>query len=180
MIKSIAVFCGSSLGSDPEYARQTRILGEGLAEKHIRLVYGGGRAGLMGILADTVLKLGGEVTGVIPVFLNTQERRHDQLTEQIEVGSMHERKAIIYSRSDAAIILPGGYGTLDEFFEIITWNQLTLHSKKIGLLNVLGFYDSLLEHLHQTEEKKFLHAPQLSQIIKAHDAGKLLDQLLAG
>ncbi|HVB04410.1 MAG TPA: TIGR00730 family Rossman fold protein [Chitinophagaceae bacterium] len=177
-IGSMAVFCGSSPGKNPEFAIQARSLGVLMAEAHIRLVYGGGRTGLMGILADTVLESGGEVTGIIPVFLNTDERKHERLTELIEVSTMHERKSLIYDKSEAVIMLPGGYGTLDEFFEIITWNQLSLHRKIAGILNVCGFYDHLSRHLLGVEEEGFLHAPRMSKIYIANTSRALLGKML--
>jgi len=123
MTKNMAVFCGSSLGMHPAYAREAKQLGYLLASRDINLVYGGGKAGLMGVIADSVLESGGKVIGVIPEFLNTRERKHENLTQQIEVQTMHQRKTIMYEMSDAAIILPGGFGTLDESFEAITLIQ---------------------------------------------------------
>lgn len=178
MIRSIAVFCGSSMGRHPAYAEEAKQLGEALAEKNITLVYGGGNIGLMGVIANTVLSAGGKVTGIIPAFLNTAERKHEHLTEQIEVKTMHERKALMYERCDAAIVLPGGYGTLDEFFELLTWNQLTLHDKKVGLLNVAGYYDCLYRHFQRMEEERFLRGHFAAAILMAPGARELLRLLL--
>lgn len=177
MIKSIAVFCGSSMGHHPAYAAAAKELGQLLAERKITLIYGGGKAGIMGVVADAVLAGQGKVIGVIPTFLNTRERKHDHLTETIEVQTMHQRKNILYELSDAAIILPGGYGTLDEFFELLTWNQLTLHHKKTGLLNVNGFYNHLYQHLQWMEQEGFLYT-KAEEMIKITDRpAQLLDQL---
>ncbi|HEY0274229.1 MAG TPA: TIGR00730 family Rossman fold protein [Chitinophaga sp.] len=178
MSKSIVVFCGSSMGAQPVYAQQAKALGHALAERGITLVYGGGTAGLMGHIADSALAKGGEVIGVIPEFLNTKERRHEHLTKLVEVQTMHQRKTILYELADAAIALPGGYGTLDEFFEILTWNQLTLHTKKLGLLNVNGFYDHLYRHLQLITEEKFAPPVQLDNMHIDSDAHALLSKML--
>ncbi|MHB1921215.1 MAG: LOG family protein [Chitinophagaceae bacterium] len=164
MIQSIAVFCGSRLGQDPEYILQTQKLGEDLAYRGLTLIYGGGGAGLMGVLADAALKKGGKVVGVIPQFLHTPERKHENLTELFEVKTMHERKSLIYEKADAAIVLPGGLGTMDEFFEILTWNQLTLHHKKVGLFNIGGYFDHLFSHLVQMEKEGFIYSPLKSMV----------------
>lgn len=178
MSKSIVVFCGSSMGAQKEYALQAKALGYALAERGITLVYGGGTAGLMGHIADSVLEKGGEVIGVIPEFLNTKERKHERLTKLVEVQTMHQRKTILYELADAAISLPGGYGTLDEFFEILTWNQLTLHTKKLGLLNVNGFYDHLYKHLQHITAENFAPPVQLNNLHMAADADELLSKML--
>ena len=178
MSKSIVVFCGSSLGVQDAYAQQAKELGHALAARDITLVYGGGAAGLMGIVANAALEKGGKVIGVIPEFLNTKERRHDNLTQLVEVQTMHQRKTILYELADAAISLPGGYGTLDEFFEIITWNQLTLHTKTLGLLNVNGFYDHLYKHLEHVTREGFSSQPQLDALHIDSNAGKLLEKML--
>lgn len=177
-MKSIAVFCGSSLGTHPAYAREAVQLGTLLATHNIHLVYGGGKAGLMGVIADSVLAAGGKVTGVIPEFLNTRERKHESLTQLIEVQTMHQRKTIIYEMCDAAIIMPGGFGTLDEFFEIITWNQLTLHTKLVGLLNVEGFYDHLYQHMLQVRDHEFAGPLQIENMRMAGTAEALLQLMM--
>ena len=143
-ITRLCVFCGSSTGTNAAIERATVELGRLLVDEGIELVYGGGSVGLMGLLADTVLGGGGRVLGVIPVGLFSREVGHTGLTELVEVGSMHERKALMYERSDAFCALPGGLGTLEELAEITTWGQLGLHAKPIGVLNVDGFYDPLL------------------------------------
>lgn len=134
-----------------------RSLGEGLAAAGIDLVYGGGGKGLMGALADGHLAAGGRVTGVIPAILRDREHQHQGLSELIVTRDMHERKRTIYERCDAAIILPGGFGTLDEFFEMLTWNQLSIHDKMIFILNTNGFYDHLIAHLKHMEQEEFLY-----------------------
>src|SRR5687768_334010 len=144
IIQRICVFCGSRPGSRPEYLGAARELGRLLAERRIGLVYGGASVGMMGALANAVLAGGGEVIGVIPDPLVRRELAHDHLTELRIVGSMHERKALMTELSDAVIALPGGFGTLEELFETITWSQLGIHRKAIGVLNVGGFYDGLL------------------------------------
>ncbi|MDW3193977.1 MAG: TIGR00730 family Rossman fold protein [Cytophagales bacterium] len=143
-MKSIAVFCGSSMGNSPEFPVVTEQLGAFMGSKGIRLVYGGAQVGLMGVVADAVLKAGGEAIGVLPGFLGSKEIAHHGLSELIMVNSMHERKQKMSELCDGVITLPGGYGTMEELFEFITWAQLGLHSKPIGLLNVAGYYDALV------------------------------------
>src|SRR6201996_1447717 len=137
-IRSLAVFCGSRVGFNPAYAEAGRALGQGLAEAGIRLVYGGGRIGIMGVVADAVLEAGGTVLGVIPEFLTQLEVAHGRATEMVVTDTMHTRKTRLYEESDAFLIMPGGLGTFDEAFEIITWRQLRLHDKPILLCNVAG------------------------------------------
>lgn len=143
--RRICVFCGSNVGEDPEFARRAAQLGRVLAERNIGLVYGGGKVGLMGVLANAVLDGGGQVYGVIPERLRALEVGHDHLTELFVVDSMHARKAMMANLSDAFIAMPGGWGTLEELFEVTTWTQLNYHKKPIGLLNVNGYYDKLIE-----------------------------------
>jgi uncharacterized protein (TIGR00730 family) len=138
-IRAVAVFCGSRVGNDPAYREAAQALGRGLAEAGIRLVYGGGRIGLMGVLADAVLGAGGRVTGVIPEFLTRREVAHDGITELIITDSMHSRKQRMFAAADAFITFPGGLGTLDETIEILTWRQLELHAKPILVCNVAGW-----------------------------------------
>lgn len=164
MISSLAVFCGSKTGNNPLYAKHAAALGQLLAENHITLIYGGGHVGLMGILADAVMKHGGRATGVIPQKLVEWERQHDKITELIVVDDMHTRKKTMYSLCDAALVLPGGLGTLDEFFEMLTWNQLSIHDKPIFILNSGGFYDRLLEHISRIEEQGFLFESDVKRI----------------
>jgi uncharacterized protein (TIGR00730 family) len=146
-LRAVGVFCGSSNGVDERYADTARALGELLAERGIALVYGGAEVGLMGTLADAALGAGGRVVGVIPEGLFTREIAHRSLSELVEVRSMHERKALMYDRSDAFIALPGGFGTLDELFEAVTWSQLGIHAKPSVLLDVGGFWGPLVAQL---------------------------------
>jgi uncharacterized protein (TIGR00730 family) len=167
-IRSLAVFCGSKEGSNPLYVEHAIELGRLLAEKKVKLVYGGGSAGMMGALADSVMKNGGEVNGVIPKLLLEWEKQHRGITELIISDDMHERKRTLYSLCDAAMILPGGFGTMDELFEILTWNQLTIHDKRIFLLNSGGFYDHLIAHIEHMRAEKFLYE-QADQSISVLD-----------
>ena len=140
---SVAVFCGSRNGSDPAFAQAAEALGHGLAERGIRLVYGGGGIGIMGVLARAVLRNGGEVTGVIPRFLMELELRHPDLSELVVVDDMHTRKRMMFERANAFVVLPGGLGTLDEALEIITWRQLARHDKPVIALSVAGYWQAL-------------------------------------
>jgi len=149
-IRSLCVFCGSRVGTDPAYAAGAARLGHGLAERGVRLIYGGGSIGLMGVVMQSVLDHGGEVTGVIPEFLMRREVGNPALTELVVVDSMHERKQRMFELADAFAVLPGGLGTLDEAIEIITWQQLRLHAKPIGLLSVGGYwqvYEALIDRI---------------------------------
>ncbi len=158
MIHRVCVFCGSNVGTNPAFRESALELARILVARQWELVYGGGAVGLMGILADAVLARGGEVTGVIPEFLVDKEVGHSGLTRRIVVPTMHERKETMYRLSDAIVAMPGGFGTLDELFEFVTWAQLGLHGKPIGLLNVDGFYDSLLSQLDRMVTDGFLRA----------------------
>ena len=158
MWKSVAVFCGSKKGKNKLFVQHAEQIGLILAQKNIQLIYGGGRNGLMGIVANTVLKNNGSVIGVIPSLLNEKEHQHEKLTALHVVGDMHTRKKMMYELSDAAVILPGGYGTLDELFEMITWNQLNIHDKKIVLLNADGYYNNLIAHLDKMYSENFLYS----------------------
>ena len=155
--KSIAVFCGSKAGNSPLYSKHAAELGYLLAEKNILLIYGGGGKGIMGALANGVLEKKGQVIGIIPEALMGWEHHHEGISELIVVENMHIRKRMMYERSDAAIILPGGFGTLDELFEMLTWNQLSIHNKPIYILNTAGFYDSLLAHIKNMVKENFLY-----------------------
>jgi uncharacterized protein (TIGR00730 family) len=156
-INAIAVFCGSKTGNDSLFAEHAKQLGHLLAEKNITLIYGGGNKGLMAAVANAVLEKKGKVIGIIPSMLKELEHQHEGITELIIADDMHSRKKILYEKCDAAIILPGGVGTLDELFEMLTWNQLNIHNKKIFLLNTNGFYNSLLDHIKKIQEENFLH-----------------------
>lgn len=156
-IESLAIFCGSKTGKNKLYIEHATELGSLLGKQKITVIYGGGKTGLMGCIADNALKEGGTVRGVIPKVLVDWEHQHNEITELLVVEDMHQRKRKLYEFCDAAIILPGGFGTLDEMFEIITWNQLSIHDKRIFVLNSGGFYDYLLQHLHQLKEEGFLY-----------------------
>jgi len=175
--KSIAVFCGSKSGKNPVYEKHAAELGDLIAACGIQLIYGGGNVGLMGVLANSVLAKGGKVTGVIPKVLIEGERQHKGLTELVISDNMHARKKMMYELSDAAIILPGGYGTLDEFFEMITWNQLNIHNKKIYLLNSEGYYAHLVFHLKQMEKEGFLYDPFESRVKLCSTPSEIINQL---
>ena len=167
-MKRICVFCGSSAGSQPGYRACAEQLGVELTRRKIALVYGGGNVGLMGAIADSVLEAGGEALGVIPEHLVTREIGHNRLTKLHIVRSMHERKALMSDLSDAFIALPGGFGTLEEFLEVLTWSQLGLHAKPCGIVNVLGYYTPLLAMLDHAVEERFLK-PQNRALVLARD-----------
>lgn len=155
-MESVAVFCGSHEGNNPVYAEHVKELGKLLCMLKLKVVYGGGHKGLMGVLADAVLKNDGRIMGIIPQFLIESEMQHKGLTEIAVVPDMHTRKKMIYDRCDAVIVLPGGFGTMDELFEILTWNQLKIHDKKIYILNSDGFYNHLQKHISQIKKEGFL------------------------
>jgi uncharacterized protein (TIGR00730 family) len=176
-INSIAVFCGSNSGTNPLFTEHAKQLGYILAEKNITLIYGGGNRGLMGTVANALLEKNGKVIGIIPKLLTKWEVQHQTITELIVVDDMHIRKKMLYEKCDAAIILPGGIGTLDEFFEMLTWNQLKIHDKKIFLLNTNGFYDSLLEHIKRMQSEKFLHEQMENRVTILLEPGSLIEYL---
>lgn len=178
-MKRVCVFAGSSSGRNPLYARAAQELGAVLASRHIGLVYGGARVGLMGAMADAVLAGGGEVVGVIPDSLVEKEVAHTGLTSLRVVRSMHERKALMAEMADAFVALPGGWGTLDEMFEILTWAQLRLHNKPCGLLNVQGYFDRLLSFLDLTMEQGFVRREYRALLSVADSPTALLDALVA-
>ncbi|MEI7735433.1 MAG: TIGR00730 family Rossman fold protein [Ferruginibacter sp.] len=156
-ITSLAVFCGSKTGNNSIFEKHATALGHLLAKKNITVIYGGGNKGIMGAVANGALEMNGKVTGIIPQLLTDREHSHHGITELIVVENMHSRKKMLYEKCDAAIILPGGFGTLDEFFEMLTWNQLSIHDKKIFILNSAGFYDHLLAHAKKMQEEGFLY-----------------------
>jgi uncharacterized protein (TIGR00730 family) len=178
-IGRICVFCGSRPGNRPEYLAAARRLGALLVERGIGLVYGGASVGVMGALANAVLSAGGEVIGVIPQALMRREVAHDHLTELHVVKDMHERKAMMAELSDAVIALPGGFGTFEELFEALTWSQLGIHTKAIGLLNVGGFYDGLLALVDHSIEEGFAVPEHRRLYVAAPDSDSLLDLILA-
>ena len=178
-LKRICVFCGSSVGSRPTYAAATRELGRTLAARGLGIVFGGGKVGLMGVLADAALAVGGEVIGVIPEALVAREIAHTGLTKLHVVHSMHERKTLMADLADAFIALPGGYGTLEEFLEAVTWTQLGIHKKPCGLLNVNGYYDALLALLDRAVADGFIREANRTLVLDAPDVPMLLGKLEA-
>ena len=169
MIKAIAVFCGSKPGNNPVYEEHTRILGNILAANNIGIIYGGSCKGLMGAVADSALERNGVVIGIMPELLQQWENQHSGISELLIVDTMHTRKKMLYEKCDAAIILPGGFGTLDEVFEILTWNQLDIHQKKIFILNSEGFYDHMIRHISKMHEEGFLYDhPENTMTILQH------------
>ena len=157
-MRRICVFCGAAAGNDPRYAAAAGDLGRALAARSIELVTGGGKVGLMGVVADATLAAGGRVIGIIPRFLEEREVAHRGLTELHVVESLHERKALMHQLSDGFIVLPGGFGTLDELMESVTWAQLGLHAKPIGIVNVAGYFDELLAFVEGAQEAGFIPA----------------------
>lgn len=177
-MKKICVYCGSSDGASPEYRQAAAVLGRTMAEKNIDLVYGGASVGLMGTLADTVLDGGGRVTGVIPESLVNREISHSALTELVVVESMHERKSMMAELADAFIALPGGIGTMDEFFEILTWSHLGIHQKPCALLNVAGFYDHLTAFVNYGVNQGFIRKQTAEKLIIQDDPKALVDMFI--
>jgi len=176
-MKSITVFCGSSFGSDDLYKEQATLLGQTLAKENIQLIYGGANVGLMGAVADGVLKEGGKAIGVLPHFLQSKEIAHQNLTELILVETMHERKTKMNELCDGVIVLPGGYGTLEEFFEMITWAQLGLHKKPIAILNIDGFYDDLIKLVQTMVDKGFLKQINQEMLLVSDSIDELLEKM---
>ncbi len=177
-MKRICVFCGSNGGTRPVYRETAVQVGRILVRRRIGLVYGGARVGLMGTLADTVLEAGGAVTGVMPEGLVAREVAHRRLPDLRVVGSMHERKALMSELSDAFLTLPGGYGTLDELFEALSWSQLAIHRKACGVLNIDGFYDPLLQMLDHAVVERFLKPEHRSLLLSDTDPDRLISALL--
>lgn len=178
-MKNVCVFCGSRTGGQPVYKEVAQELGEELVRRGYALVYGGGNVGLMGVVADAVLTAGGEAIGVIPEFLMTRELGHGRLTQLHVVSSMHERKARMAELADGFIAMPGGYGTLEEFCEVLTWAQLGLHRKPHGLLNVAGYYDALLQLFDHAVQEEFLPANLRALVLEASEPTALLDLMEA-
>jgi hypothetical protein len=160
-INSLCVYCGAAVGRDPAYRVIAERLGRHIAQNNVRLIYGGGRVGLMGVIADAVKSAGGHVTGVIPNFLEAREVGNRQIDELRVVDSMHARKQLMFELSDAFCMMPGGFGTLDEFFEVITWRQLSQHDKPIIVLNEMGYWDPLLRLVEHGREAGFMADPAL-------------------
>ncbi|MEQ9423135.1 MAG: TIGR00730 family Rossman fold protein [Cyclobacteriaceae bacterium] len=176
-MKSICVFCGSSKGTNPIFEEKAVELGSDLASRKINLVYGGGKVGLMGAIADACMRHGGNVTGIIPKFLAKKEIAHDGITKMIVVESMHQRKLKMSQLADGFIMMPGGYGTLEEFCEILTWIQLNLVSKPLGILNVDGYYNPLLKQFEVMAENGLLKKSNLEFFVSATDVSQLLDKM---
>lgn len=176
-MKYICVFCGSSSGADPVYREAAESMGQAIVQRGYGLVYGGGKVGLMGTVADTVMSAGGEAIGVIPTFLETKEIAHPSLTQLHVVESMHDRKALMAKLSDGFIAMPGGYGTLEEFCEVLTWSQLGLHQKPMGLLNVAGYYDALLTLFDRAVTDRFLQPELRAIVLEANQPNVLLDRM---
>ena len=176
-MKRITVFCGSSFGVDPIYQEKATALGNALAKRNIELVYGGANVGLMGAVADGVLNEGGKVIGVLPLFLQSKEIAHAGLSELILVETMHERKTKMNELSDGVIALPGGFGTMEEFFEMLTWAQLGLHKKPIAILNIDGFYDSLKALTQVMVDKGFLKPVNQEMLLVSDNIEELLTNM---
>jgi uncharacterized protein (TIGR00730 family) len=176
-MKRVVVFAGSNSGSQVEYCAAARELGQALVRRQLGLVYGGARVGLMGALADAVLEARGHVTGVIPKALVAKEVAHTGLSDLRVVATMHERKAVMSDLADGFIALPGGWGTLEEFFEVLTWGQLGLHQKPCGLLNVRGFFDGLLSFVDHSIDEHFVRRENRSMVLVASSPDPLLDLL---
>ena len=176
-MQHLAVFCGSQFGADPAYAAAAAELGTESARRGVTLVYGGGRVGLMGVVAAACVAAGGRVVGVIPEFLAAKEIAFAEATELHVVATMHQRKAIMADRADAVAVLPGGYGTMDELFEILTWAQLGLHAKPVVLLNVKGFFDPLLTWVDHLTREGFVQLRHRELLLAADDVTGVFDLL---
>ncbi|WP_316825373.1 TIGR00730 family Rossman fold protein [Pedobacter miscanthi] len=176
-LNSVCVYCGSNFNGDIQLRKAIKQLAETLVKQQIRLVYGGGSVGVMGVLANDVLEMGGLVTGIIPQFLMDKEVGHKGVTEMIVTENMHQRKQKMADLSDGFVILPGGFGTLEEFFEVLTWLQLGLHNKPIGVLNVNGFYDPLFAQMEMMVQSKFLKPANRDLVFNEADAEILINKM---
>lgn len=176
-MKNICVYCGSNFGDRTSYRQAAESMGKLLAQRNIGLVYGGGDVGLMGVVADAAIDAGGEVTGVIPKLLADKEVAHQRLTNLHIVNTMHERKHIMAELSDAFIAMPGGFGTLEELFEVVTWTQLSFHNKACGVLNVEGYYDGLLTFLDHATAEKFIRPHHREIVVVDTEPAALLEKL---
>jgi uncharacterized protein (TIGR00730 family) len=177
MIKSLCVYCGANFNGDPLLHKAIEDLALCLVSHNIRLIYGGGSVGVMGVIADEVLNLGGKVTGVIPQFLMDKEVGHQSITEMVITANMHERKQKMADLSDGFIVLPGGFGTLEEFFEVLTWLQLGLHGKPVGVLNVGGYYDHLFAQMEVMVEHRFLKQNNKDLVFNESDPQVLIQKM---
>lgn len=178
-MKSICVYCGSNTGNNPAFADAARAMGRELVRRDWRLVYGGGHVGLMGVVADAVLQAGGQVIGVIPRSLVDREVGHNGLTDLRVVSTMHERKSLMAELSDGFVAMPGGIGTLEELFEAWTWSQLGIHEKPVGLLNVDGFYDGLIQFLQHATRSQFLKPEYVDVLLIDTDSQSLIDRMMS-
>lgn len=176
-MKSICVYCASSMGNNPVYGETAYYLGQTLAEYGIELIYGGAKIGLMGKVAEGALSKNGKITGIIPEFLQTREIAHENLHELIIVQTMHERKALMHELSDGFIALPGGFGTMEELFEILTWAQLSLHKKPVGVLNVNGYYDPLVQLIEKMIDEHLLKNEYRGMLLISDSIEDLLSQM---
>jgi uncharacterized protein (TIGR00730 family) len=177
-MKAIAVYCGANAGADPVYAEGARALARALVDQQLALVFGGGHVGLMGIIADEVLRLGGQVSGVIPQQLVERELAHPGLTRLFVVKDMHERKAMMAQLADGFVAMPGGMGTFEELFEMLTWSQLGIHSKPVGLFNVAGFYDQLVGFMEHVKEQGFIRPQHADLMMVESSAERLVQRLM--
>ena len=178
-INSVCVYCGSSDRVDGAYLAEAHKMGSAIARRGMRLIFGGGGTGLMGAVADAALEGGAEVIGVIPDNFNTEQLAHDGLTELRVVDTMHVRKTMMADMADAFVALPGGFGTLEELFEMLTWAQIGLHSKPVGILNAQGYFDSLLNLINHAQEEGFLYSEHTSLLLAETDPNRLLEALEA-
>lgn len=178
-IHSLAVFCGSKNGTNKIFIQHAKELGRLFAKHNVTLVYGGGSVGIMGTIADEVMQHGGKVIGVIPKVLVDWERQHNAISELLVVDNMHTRKKKMYELCDAGVILPGGFGTLDEMFEMITWNQLSIHDKHIFIINSDGFYDHLIAHIKKMQEEKFLYEAAWQRLIIVNEPSDMIQYITA-
>jgi uncharacterized protein (TIGR00730 family) len=176
-IQSIVVFCGSKAGNNEAYINDAKAVGKVLAEHNITLIYGAGNKGIMGAVANAVLDNNGKAVGIIPTLLQEQEHMHLQLTETFVVEDMHVRKKMLYEKADAAMILPGGHGTMDELFEMLTWNNLKIHEKKIFLVNSAGFYNNLIAHMNTMYKEGFLYCNPIDEITVLQNPAEITKHL---
>ena len=176
-IQAVTVFCGSKQGANPKYKKDAALLGKLIAEAGLKLIYGGGNKGLMSAVANAALQNGGSVTGVIPQMLIEWEQQHTGLTELIVTDTIHQRKKLMYELCDAAIVLPGGYGTLDELFEMLTWNNLKIHNKRIFLLNTASYYKYLEAHIQNIEAEDFAYRKSQNHIVLSDTPEALMNSI---
>jgi hypothetical protein len=176
-ITAVTVFCGSKAGNDSEYIKAAQYLGAQLALNNVTLIYGGGNKGIMGALANACLAAGGKVIGIIPKLLIEWEAQHDELSELIVTESMHARKLLLFDKCEAAIILPGGMGTMDELFEMLTWNNLGIHDKKVYILNINGYYNALIQLLTTMDQQGFMYDSWKTRLLVFDSVNSLMNAL---